>query len=142
MKTEKQLSSNVSITDFLPDIQSFLAKKGIETADKDIVKNFFDGNDYILAVYDAQHQQNNLLVTFYNFTQQEDLMIELNHIFKLETQHTSTYHILRFARQCTDEVLGMLPTFRTYFGNELEVVPSLKPRINSIPTSHMQPIAA
>jgi hypothetical protein len=142
MKTEKQLSSNVSITDFLPDIQSFLAEKGIETADKDIVKNFFDGNDYILAVYDAQHQQNNLLITFFNFTQQEDLIIELNHIFKSETQHTSTYHILRFARQYTDEVLGMLPTFRAYFGDELEVVPSLTPRISRIPTSHMQPIAA
>jgi hypothetical protein len=106
------------------------------------VKNFFDGNNYTLVVYDARHQQNNLLVTFFNFTQQEDLMIELNHIFKAETQHTSAYHILRFARQYTDEVLGMLPTFRAFFGDEPEVIPSLKPRTSRFPSSQKQSIAA
>lgn len=140
MNTQKQLTSNVSITDSITDLQSFLAGKGIETADKDIVKNFFDGDNYTIAVYDARHHQNNLLITFFDFTKQEDLMIELNQIFRAETQHTSTYHILRFARQALDDVLGMLPTFRAYFGVEVEVVPSLNLHLSRIPAS--RPIAA
>lgn len=142
MKIEKHSSNNISITDFLPDVKAFLASKGIETGDKDIVKNFFDGNNYTLAVYDARHQQNNLLITFFNFTEQEDLIIELNNIFKAETKDTSAYHILRFARQFTDDLLGMLPTYRAFFGVEAEVVPSLNMHLNRISTSPKQSIAA
>lgn len=133
MKTQQQFSGNISISNSQTDVLNFLRAKNVKVSlEKDSVKSFYDGNDYILAVYDVQNQKNNLLITIKDFTQNEDTLIELNNIFRMATQDTSTYHILKFARQATDEVLGMLPTFQAMFGKRTVETQSVKVNMNNV----------
>lgn len=124
----------ITINSFLSNnnaeaVVAFLNAQNVNTnTGKDIVKSFYVGNDYHLAIYDANQGKNTMLLTVKDFAQNEDLLIELNSIFRKETQHLSSYHILKFARQATDEVIGLIPTFKAFFGER--TVTNSYPKVN------------
>ena len=126
MKTQQTTPSNVQSVNDSKTVTEFLTARGIRlSADKDVVKSFFEGEDYHLAIFDAKHGKNTMLLTIKNFVQNEDMLIELNSIFRSETQDISSYHILKFARQATDEVIGLLPTFQAFFGKRTVSTPAV-----------------
>lgn len=119
MINQMTIPSNFSASHDKATVINFLKGRGINVAtDKDIVKSFFEGNDFHLAIYDIKLGNNTMLLTIKNFAQNEDLMIQLSSIFRSKTQHLGSYHILKYARQATDDVIGMIPTFRAFFGEK------------------------
>lgn len=116
MKNQVITTSNFQSSNNIETVANFLKTQGITNfLSQDVVKSFYEGNDFHLAIYDARHGNNTMLLTVKNFAQNEDILIELNDIFRAETQHLGTYHILKYARQATDDVIGLIPTFKALF---------------------------
>ncbi len=129
MKNQTISTNNFQSNNNAEAVEHFLSTHGVFTvAGQDTVKGFFEGNDYFLAIYDGKLGNNTMLLTIKNFAQNEDLLIELNNIFRNETQHLGSYHILKFARQATDDVIGLIPTFKAFFGEK--AVASSFPKVN------------
>jgi hypothetical protein len=127
MKNPTITASSFQSSNDTEAVVTFLKAQGANTTTgQDIVKSFYIGNDYHLAVYDTKEGNNTMLVTIKNFAQNEDLLIELNGIFRAKTQHLGSYHILKFARQATDEVIGLIPTFKAFFGDRIVANPYQK----------------
>jgi|GEM_PF-1353776 hypothetical protein len=143
MKNTTIISSSFNASHDQNIVTNFLQERGINLqANKDVVKSFFDGNDYQLAIYDGRNQEHTMLLTVKNFARNEDLLLELNAIFLAKTKDTSAYHILKFARQATDEIIGLLPTFQVFFGEQPVSVPTPNNNIQNVFVQQSNSIAA
>lgn len=130
MNAQPKISATLLANNDVSNVLEFLKSKN-ETINENqnIVKTYFDGHDVVLVLYDGTEQKNTMLLTFKDFTKNEDTLIELNTIFRESTRDMNITNVIKMARQATDEIIGMIPTFQAYFGEQLVSTPAV--RINT-----------
>lgn len=121
MENLTKLNDGLWATENTTAILDFVSEKENRTmtADSRFVKTYFINNDWVLALHDGiSEKKQSMLFWVKDFPMSEDTLIQLAAIFYNATAATSTYSILKVARQATEEAICIIPTFQALFHEE------------------------
>lgn len=141
MENLVKLNDSLWATDNTANVLSFVSEQERKAMANNsrFVKTYFINNDWVLALHDGvSENKQTMLFWVKDFPMSEDTLIQLAAIFYNATAATSTYNILKVARQATEEAIAIIPTFQALFHEESVTPLDVKLWVNTAGKHHTE----